>query len=63
MQVSEKCKELLQEFNVSMLMSNILVADLEIIQYGIIDEKNDSSLDYVLEAFCDHLKLIKPVMK
>lgn len=46
MQVSEKCKELLQEFNVSMLMSNILVADLEIIQYGIIDEKNDSSLDY-----------------
>mgnify|MGYP000869732714 CR=1 FL=1 len=39
MQVSEKCKELLQEFNVSMLMSNILVADLEIIQYGIIDEK------------------------
>ena len=33
MQVSEKCKELLQEFNVSMLMSNILVADLEIIQW------------------------------
>lgn len=46
MQVSEKCVELLKGFNTSMLDSNILIADLKTIQYGIIDEKNNPKLDY-----------------
>lgn len=46
MQVSEKCVDLLKNFNIRMLDSNCLIADLESIQYGIIDKKSDSSLDY-----------------
>ena len=46
MQVSEKCVNLLKSFNVSNVKSNILIADLQTIQYGIVDEKNDFTLDY-----------------
>lgn len=46
MQVSEKCVNLLKSFNVSNVKSNILIADLQTIQYGIVDEKNDITLDY-----------------
>ena len=46
MQVSEKCVELLHDFNIPMLRSNVLVADLETIQYGIIDEEKEPTLDY-----------------
>ena len=46
MQVSKKCVELLRSFDITGLNSNILIADLEKIQYGILDEKNDSHLDY-----------------
>lgn len=46
MQVSEKCIELLHSFNIPRLRSNVLIADLENIQYGIIDEKKYTSLVY-----------------
>lgn len=46
MQVSEKCVELLHDFNIPMLRSNVLVADLETIQYGILDEEKEPTLDY-----------------
>ena len=46
MQVSEKCVKLLKSFNISALKSNVLIADLKTIQYGIVDEKSDPSLDY-----------------
>lgn len=46
MQVSKKCEELLHNFNVPSIKSNVLIADLELIQYGILDEENDKSLDY-----------------
>lgn len=46
MQVSEKCVKLLKSFNLSDLNFNILIADLKTIQYGIVDEKSDSTLDY-----------------
>ena len=46
MQVSEKCINLLKSFNISALKSNVLIADLKTIQYGIVDEKSDPTLDY-----------------
>lgn len=46
MQVSEKCVEMLKSSNISMLKSNVLIADLKTIQYGIIDETNEPNLDY-----------------
>lgn len=46
MQVSEKCVNLLKTFNSSNVKSNILITDLKTIQYGIVDEKNDITLDY-----------------
>lgn len=46
MQVSEKCVELLNYFNIPKLKSNFLIADLKNIQYGIIDETPTSSLNY-----------------
>lgn len=46
MQVSEKCIELLHSFNIPRLRSNVLIADLENIQYGIIDEEKYTSLVY-----------------
>lgn len=46
MQVSEKCVKLLKSFNISALKSNVLIADLKTIQYGIVDEKSDPTLDY-----------------
>ena len=46
MQVSEKCVKLLKSLNISALKSNVLIADLKTIQYGIVDEKSDPSLDY-----------------
>lgn len=46
MQISEKCVDLLKSFNGSNVKSNILIADLKTIQYGIVDEKNDITLDY-----------------
>lgn len=46
MQVSEKCVELLHDFNIPMLRSNVLVADLETIQYGIINEEKEPTMDY-----------------
>lgn len=46
MQVSKKCVELLHSFNIPVLRSNVLIADLDTIQYGVLDEKKDPSLDY-----------------
>ena len=46
MQVSEKCVKLLKSFNISALKSNVLISDLKTIQYGIVDEKSDPTLDY-----------------
>ena len=46
MQVSEKCVELLNYFNIPKLKSNFLIADSKNIQYGIIDETPTSSLNY-----------------
>lgn len=46
MQVSENCVRLLKSFNISALKSNVLIADLKTIQYGIVDEKSDPTLDY-----------------
>ena len=45
MQVSEKCVKLLKSFNISALKSNVLISDLKTIQYGIVDEKSDPTLD------------------
>lgn len=46
MQVSEKCVNLLKSFNISALKSNVLISDLKTIQYGIVDETSDPTLDY-----------------
>lgn len=46
MKISEKCIELLHNFYNPMLRSNVLIADLEAIQYGIIDKENEPTLDY-----------------
>lgn len=43
MQVSKKATELLKKLNDSNLESNVLIADLNIVQYGIV---NDKSLNY-----------------
>lgn len=46
MKISEKCIELLHNFYNPMLRSNVLIADLETIQYGIIDKEDETTLDY-----------------
>lgn len=46
MQISEKCVELLHSFNLPSLNSNFLMADLDKVLYGIIDEKNKVPLNY-----------------
>ncbi len=46
MQISEKCVKLLHDCNIPMLRSNFLMADLEKILYGVIDEQNKKELKY-----------------
>lgn len=51
MQVSENCVRLLKSFNISALKSNVLIADLKTIQYGIVDEKSDPTYEMSDIAF------------
>ncbi len=46
MQISERCVKLLHDCNIPMLRSNFLMADLEKILYGVIDEQNEKELNY-----------------
>lgn len=46
MQISEKCVELLHNFNIPDLRSNVLIANLETVQYGILDEEREPNLAY-----------------
>ncbi len=46
MNVSKKCMELLNNFNIPRLKSNFLIADLKNIQYGILDNTSNSVLNY-----------------
>jgi hypothetical protein len=46
MQVSEKYQKLLNELNIPNLRSNILIADLKTIQYGILNKDNGVTLNY-----------------
>ncbi len=46
MQLSTKCLQLLQNSNINMLKSNILIADTKSILFVIIDKKSNPLLDY-----------------